>query len=389
MASTVHPVDQSGRPRPQVRVFVVDDNDGFRESLVALLDTDELIVVGEANSGEQALDLAPDLAPDVVVMDVRMPEMDGVEATRLMKEALPEVGIVALTGNEGHDIVRDMLVAGATGFVLKDSDGDDILNAVLQAAQGGGLLSPEVTPTVIGALTEALERERRRGNELEQAHRALIERSVRRHEQVARLGHELRTPVTVILGMAQTLSDDTAPSDQRQDLLERLVTRAEDLARLVERFELAVDAAFTEKVDVNQIAQFAARLDDRVRVRTGVDVPRANLNPVVAQRLLEEIVENGLKFSEAPATVDVVVRRGPGGAEVRVIDHGPGIGEADRERIFAPLEQAEELNARQHQGTGMGLSLARTAARAADGDVVIERSDPQGTTFLWRVGPPA
>ncbi|MEX2275150.1 MAG: response regulator [Actinomycetota bacterium] len=389
MSSTVPQVDRSDRPRPQVRVFVVDDNDGFRESLVALLDTDELLVVGEANSGEQALDLAPDLAPDVVVMDVRMPSMGGVEATRRMKEALPEVGIVALTGNEGQDVVRDMLVAGATGFVLKDSDGDEILHAVLQAAQGGGLLSPEVTPTVIDALTEALERERRRSNELEQAHRALIERSVRRHEQVARLGHELRTPVTVILGMAQTLSDDTAPSDQRQDLLDRLVTRAGDLARLVERFELAVDAAFTEKVDVNEIARVAAGLDERVHVRTGDDVPLANLNTVVAQRLLEELVENGLKFSDAPATVEVVVRRGPGGAEVRVIDHGPGIEEGDRERIFAPLEQAEELNARRHQGTGMGLSLARTAARAADGDVVIERSDPQGTTFLWRVGPPA
>jgi signal transduction histidine kinase len=372
-----------------VRVFVVDDNDGFRESLVSLLATDELVVVGEAASGEQALTLAPSVEPDVVVMDVQMPSMDGVEATRRMKQILPEVGIVALTGNEGQDVVRDMLVAGASGFVLKDSDGDAILNAVLQAAQGGGLLSPEVTPTVIDELTEALARERLQRAELEEAHAALVERSTRRHEQVARLGHELRTPVTVILGMARTLVDGTAPADARDEILERLVSRAHDLARMVERFEFAVDAAFTERIDVTSIARSVAGLSDRIRVVADADVPAADLNPVVARRLLEELVGNAIRFSDGDAPVEVRVGRGPAGAEVRVVDQGPGIPREDRERLFRPLEQGEELNARTHSGIGMGLSLARTAARAADGDVVIERSGSEGTTFLWRVGPEA
>ncbi|MEX0755844.1 MAG: response regulator [Actinomycetota bacterium] len=390
MAQIAHGLDRGDPGTSPVRVLVVDDNEGFRESLVALLATDELVVVGEADSGEQALDVAPGLSPDVVVMDVRMPRMDGVEATRRMKELLPEVGIVALTGNEGQDVVRDMLVAGASGFVLKDSDGDEILQAVLQAAHGGALLSPEITPGVIDELTEALERERRRSRELEEAHRALTERSVRRHEQVARLGHELRTPVTVILGMAQTLAADSATSAQREELLDRLVSRAGDLARLVERFELAVDAAFTEHVDVPEIAHSAASIDaDRVHVHVTRSIPSANLNPVVGRRLLEELVENALRFSQPPARVDILVERGPGGAEVRVVDRGNGIADEDRERIFGALEQAEELNARTHQGVGMGLSLARTAARAADGDVVLESTGPDGSTFLWLVGPPA
>ncbi len=189
----------------RIRVLIVDDNPGFRESLLALLDTDAFEVVSQAEGGEQALLLAAQDPPDVVLMDIRMPSMDGVEATRRLKALNPAIEIVALTGSDDQRQVREMLVAGATGYVLKDSDGDEILNAVLQAATGLGVISPGVTPTVIDELTEALERERHRTHQLEVAQGALLERAARRHELVSRLGHELRTPVTVILGMAQTL----------------------------------------------------------------------------------------------------------------------------------------------------------------------------------------
>src|SRR6185436_17364357 len=214
----------------RVRVLVVDDNAGFRESLLSLLDSANLVVIGEASSGLQALDLVPMLGPDVVLMDVNMPEMDGIETTRRLKQRYPRVGVVALSGHEDQDIVREMLVAGASGYVLKDSDGDEILNAVIRAATGGAVLSAE--------LTEALDRERRRTRELEAAQEALVERAARRHDLVARLSHELRTPMTVILGVAQTLAKGQVSADQHRELLERLVTRAQDLSKLVDRFEL-------------------------------------------------------------------------------------------------------------------------------------------------------
>ena len=144
--------------RQRVRVLVVDDNAGFRDSLVSLLDTDDLMVVGQAGNGADALLLIASTAPDVVLMDVRMPTMDGIETTRRLKAMDPSIGIVALTGLEDQRAVRDMLVAGASGYVLKDSDGDEILNAVREAATGGGIISPQLTPTVIEELTEALER---------------------------------------------------------------------------------------------------------------------------------------------------------------------------------------------------------------------------------------
>ncbi|MEW6058721.1 MAG: response regulator [Actinomycetota bacterium] len=368
-----------------MRVLVVDDNAGFRESLLALLDTGDLDVVGEAESGADALDLVGTADPDIVLMDVRMPGMDGIEATRLLKETHPSVGVVALSGHEDQDIVREMLVAGASGYVLKDSDGDEILKAVGRAATGGGVLSPAVTPSVIEELTEALERERRRTRELEEAQAALVESSTRRHELVARLSHELRTPVTVILGMAQTIVKGWATQEQEHELLDSIIESARDLVRLVERFELTTEAGLTEMVDVVEIAREVSEGERRARVAADLDLPMASLNPSVARRILSELVDNARRFSPPGSPIDVRIELGKGRIEVRVIDRGAGVDPIFRERIFTPLEQLEDLNVRVHQGTGLGLSLARAAARGMDGDVALERSGPDGSTFLWTI----
>ncbi len=371
--------------RPQIRVAVVDDNPGFRETLASLLRTEDLVVVGATGSGSDAVSLVRSTEPDVVLMDVRMPEMNGIEATRLLKSAFPDVGIVALTGVDDQDAVREMLVAGASSYVLKDSDSEEIFHAIRQAAAGGGVISSEVTPRVIGELTEALERERRRARQLEIAQEALLERAARRHELVSRLGHELRTPVTVILGMAQTLSKGTGSEDQRQEMLSALVMRAQSLARLVSRLEGVVEAGLTEYTDVTDVAMEVAASSPRVQVEAPSRPVLATLNRVAARRILEELVENGLEFSEDGARVIIRIEETPGAVEVRVIDRGPGIAEDAFERIFEPLEQAEELHTRTHPGVGLGLTVARMSARAMDGEVTLESTDARGSVFLWRV----
>ncbi len=378
-------LDPAAPERVRPRVMVVDDNAGFRESLLALLDAGDLEVVGEARSGEEALSIVERLRPDVVLMDVRMPGIDGIETTRRLKRARPTLGVVALSGHEDQAIVREMLVAGASGYVLKDSDGDAILTAIRQAAHGGAVLSPEVTPRVIEELTEALERERRRTRELEEAQAALIERAARRHELVARLSHELRTPVTVILGMAQTMAKGTATAEQQRELQARIVERAQNLARLVERFELTFDADLTERVDVVELIREATGEDRRIRFDPPPGPVEAEMNPVVGRRVLGELIDNALRFSPPASPVDIRLDAAPDRIEVRVIDRGPGIAPAHHERIFEVLEQLEDLNVRVHQGAGLGLSLARSAARGMGGDVVLEDSGFEGSTFLWTI----
>jgi signal transduction histidine kinase len=379
--SATHPL---GAPE-RIRVLVVDDNDGFRESLVFLLSAEDLQVVGQARSGTEAIELVHRLMPDVVLMDIRMPEMDGIEATRRLKAALPGVGVIALSSMEEQRSVRDMLVAGATGYVLKGSDADAIVHAVREAVSGGAMLSPEVTPVVIEEMTDALERERRRARQLELAQEALLERAAHRQQLIGRVGHELRTPITVILGIAQTMQRGQMPAGDLDSALQTLVERAEGLARLVQRFEAVIEAGLTEWLNVSELATEVAARDPRIVVELPAGPAMTTLNRTAGTRILEELVDNALAFSPVGGLVTLRVSTDDGLA-VRVIDQGPGVDPDAATRIFEPLEQAEHLQTRVHQGIGIGLSLARMSAHAMDGDVVLEHTGPDGSTFLWRIG---
>jgi signal transduction histidine kinase len=135
------------------------------------------------------------------------------------------------------------------------------------------------------------------------------------------------------------------------------------------------------------VARDVAVRDPRVTVSSSTRVPPVRLNRGVARRILEELVDNALRFSPVGTPVRIRFTAGIDGVEARVIDGGPGIDPQEHERIFGPLEQLEELNVRVHQGAGMGLALARTAARAMGGDVRVDSSGPEGTTFLWTLRP--
>jgi signal transduction histidine kinase len=146
-----------------------------------------------------------------------------------------------------------------------------------------------------------------------------------------------------------------------------------------------VEAGLTEYTDVIDVAREIASLSPRVRVETPERPMLATLNRVAALRILEELVENALSLSPADADVTVRVTTGPMGPEVRIVDHGPGIDPASEPRIFEALAQGEDLHTRTHQGVGLGLTLAKMSARAMDGDVVLESTGPEGSTFLWTV----
>jgi DNA-binding NarL/FixJ family response regulator len=139
-----------------IRVLLCDDQEmvraGFRMLLAAADDTE---VVGEASDGVQALALATELAPDVVVMDIRMPGLDGIAATRqiVREPGLGHTRVLMLTTFDLDEYVYDALRAGASGFLLKDATADELLAAIRAVAAGDALLSPRVTRTVIAQFT--------------------------------------------------------------------------------------------------------------------------------------------------------------------------------------------------------------------------------------------
>ena len=139
-----------------IRVLVVDDQPLVREGIRAVLERDaDIQVTGEAEHGQAALHHVRRDPVDVVLMDIRMPVMDGIEATRriLADQSLANVHVVALTTFDTDEFVFQALYAGASGFLLKDAEPQDIRNAVKAAASGEGLLSSAVTRRVIQAAT--------------------------------------------------------------------------------------------------------------------------------------------------------------------------------------------------------------------------------------------
>ncbi|MER5511870.1 response regulator transcription factor [Streptomyces sp. NPDC002766] len=135
---------------PPVRVLLVDDQELIRTALsMVMADLEDVEVVGEAAGGEEAVGLAGELAPDVVVMDIRMPGMDGIEATRRITGTQGDTRVVVLTTFDDDAYVYGALRAGASGFLVKDMALDDIIGAVRVVAAGDALIAPSVTRRLI------------------------------------------------------------------------------------------------------------------------------------------------------------------------------------------------------------------------------------------------
>ena len=138
-----------------IRLLLADDHRMLREGLRRTLEEEGLEVVGEAADGEEALRLAAKLRPDVVLMDVTMPVLDGVEATRQLHEHLPEIPVVILTMHADREVLARAIRAGAAGYLVKDCSTDEVVRTVRLAANGETALSPELAASMLAEAQRA------------------------------------------------------------------------------------------------------------------------------------------------------------------------------------------------------------------------------------------
>jgi DNA-binding NarL/FixJ family response regulator len=137
-----------------IKVLLVDDQTLIRQGIKMLLGTEvDIQVIGEAANGREALAQIEALKPDVILMDVRMPELDGVSATRAVMERWPEKGVIILTTFEDEEYIFEGLKAGARGYLLKDISSEEMAEAVRVVARGGALIQPSITRKVLSEFT--------------------------------------------------------------------------------------------------------------------------------------------------------------------------------------------------------------------------------------------
>src|SRR5688500_6900647 len=142
-----------------IRVLIVDDHALFRRGLIQVLQFEDGIeVVGEAEDGEDAIAKSEELAPDVLLMDVRMPRVSGIEATRRLAESMPTMKILMLTVSDEEDDLYEAIKAGATGYLLKEISIEEVADAVRAVTQGQTLISPSMASKLIAEFTNLAKR---------------------------------------------------------------------------------------------------------------------------------------------------------------------------------------------------------------------------------------
>ncbi len=133
-----------------INVLLVDDQTIVRQGLRSLLSLEsDIVVVGEAADGAQAVDMVQRLSPDIVLLDVRMPNMDGLEALRRIKRLAPKVSVIMVTLYDNPDYLLEAVAAGAAGYILKDASRQELIRAVRLIAEGGAIISSSMMPDLL------------------------------------------------------------------------------------------------------------------------------------------------------------------------------------------------------------------------------------------------
>ena len=142
-------------PDPEIRIIICDDQSIVCEGLRAILaNVPEIDVVGTASNGKELINLLPDLMPDIVLMDLKMPIMNGIQATKIIREQFPQIHVLVLTTFDTDEWVLDAIRSGAAGYLLKDTPKENLVEAIFDTVKGRGHIDPQVAPKVLSHVSQ-------------------------------------------------------------------------------------------------------------------------------------------------------------------------------------------------------------------------------------------
>jgi signal transduction histidine kinase len=347
-------------------------------------------VVGEGSNGREAVAAVERHRPDIVLMDMNMPVMNGVEATREIKERHPDVKVLALTAFGDMSLVSASIKAGASGYLLKGGSSDELLNSLHAVAMGQGALDKEVTRGVMDDVAELYRNEQQRADSLEELDRM-------KTEFVSVVSHELRTPLTGIKGGIGTLQGAWAQLDDRTklELLDRMDQQCDRLVHLVDQIltvsgiqrgglGLAATHFSLTQVAHAAVAALLRTFPGRdVVIEAPDDVHVAGDRGRIVQATLE-LVKNALEFTSGP--VVVTLDSADPHARLHIADEGPGLDPDVLDRLLRqPFAQADASSTRTVGGLGLSLYIARQVLEASGGALEAVSSPDGGSVFTMLV----
>ena len=348
--------------RGALRIALADDAEDIRLLLRLSLSTaDGFDIVGEAADGREAVELVVATRPDVILLDLSMPVMDGLQAIPEIREACPETRIVVLSGFDEDRMKPVALELGADVYLEKGEAAAGIIEVL------GGLFPDHTMPEQLTSPADPQSAE-------SGPHDADL------------MVHQLRTPLTVITGMLATLRDrmDVLPSATTREIVDAAERNARQMADLLNAVS---DARHADDGSL-PIAPQPVELGELVRemvaeLALGHSQPQlilsgpveASVDPDRIRQVLSTLLSNAFQYSPAGAPITVTVSSAGGQAEITVHDNGPGVPREHREELFSKFGRLGNAG----QGMGLGLYVSRAIARAHGGD--LELVDGPGATF--------
>lgn len=354
--------------------LLADDVPELRRLLRHVLEwSDRFTVVGEAENGAQAIDLAGAHRPDLLLLDISMPVMDGMEALPRIRSVSPDTKVVILSGFEAERLAERAEALGASAYIEKGTPPAILVQQLLGVLRSG-VAVPPVSPSIADEPPAA----------------PVFD--VSPEEMMSLVAHEIRNPLAVIQGFGGELQArwDALPDPQRRDAVRRMTERARYLTALVNNLMFLrrlEGGALSQNVSAQDVSEFVISIQDelselsrshRLLIDLGEDIPHACFDVLHLRQVLTNLIVNAAKFSPASEPIVLrVARADDGGVGIYVSDNGPGVPSALREAVFGKFQRGTNSGS----GIGLGLFVARSLMNAMGGSLDLTDQSP-GTTFL-------
>lgn len=362
-------------PAPTYSVVVADDVPELRRLLRQVLQWSErFTIVGEAADGRQAVDLAGEHKPDLMLLDISMPIMDGMEALPLIKEASPRTKVVVLSGFEAERLAESALEIGASAYIEKGVPPSLLVSELLDVVDGTKfertVTVPAPAPPEVGV-----------GASLQ---------DISAEEMMSLVAHEIRNPLAVIQGFGTELTNrwDTMSDELKVDSVRRMTERARYLNTVVNnlmfmrKLESGEYPFIPNAEEVGPLVEsLRDELNDLSRghpleFEVGSDLPPISVDIVRLRQVLTNLVVNAAKFSPAGEPITITAERSSEGVVISVVDRGPGIPADRRDEVFEKFKRIEQGGS----GIGLGLFISRALLTTMGGDLWI--ADHEGGAKL-------